>query len=330
MDPYRIETNQAGRRILIIQDFCDIKDDNSLTANDFDIVYFDTDHLQYNQVRQLFSETSPIRCGRFYLKPRFMSIHNASMYERMDGLIDGYGVSAIDNDVTVKAEGILFQIEKLDAVRSFKEPADAEELFRRMCVYCFTREEYNFTATTIRSIAKGLSNVYLAYAIINHTLGSNENPDDADLRLLIKSLEDKKYIVRTNFVERIPLCPDCNSDHLVFSECCTKCNSSNLKEEDLIHHFRCANISPESDYLEGEMLRCPKCKRMLRHIGIDYDRPAKVQTCMDCHSQQFRSKIKVLCGTGGRVYTPSELNQYDIYEYNFNPLGIQEILKRGI
>ena len=69
---------------------------------------------------------------------------------------------------------------------------------------------------------------------------------------------------------------------------------------------------------------------MLRHIGIDYDRPAKVQTCMDCHSQQFRSKIKVLCGTGGRAYTPSELNQYDIYEYNFTPLGIQEILKQGI
>ena len=77
MDPYRIETNQAGRRILIIQDFCDIKNDNSFTANDFDIVYFDAGHLQYNQVRQLCSETSPIRRGRFYLKPRFMSMHQS-------------------------------------------------------------------------------------------------------------------------------------------------------------------------------------------------------------------------------------------------------------
>ena len=330
MEPYRIETNQAGRRVFIIQDFADIDSDKSFTADDFDLVYFDTGHIPYNQVRQMMSETSPIHRSRFYLKPRYMSVVNSNLYEHMDGLIDGYGVSAIDPDITVKAEGILFQIDALKACETYKTPADEEEIFRRICVYCFTREQYNFTATTIWSLASGVSKTYMAYSVINHAIGANASPDDSDMRKLVDKLLEKNYIEPAKFVERIQLCPDCHGDNLIFSECCKKCKSSDLKEEDLIHHFRCANISPESEYMSDGELICPKCKRLLRHIGLDYDRPSKVQTCNNCGAQQFNSAIKVLCANCGNIYSPSQLQRYDVFEYNFTQYGIQEILKRGL
>ena len=38
------------------------------------------------------------------------------------------------------------------------------------------------------------------------------------------------------------------------------------------------------------MLICPKCHKKLRHIGVDYDRPAVVYTCNDCENS-FTSPI---------------------------------------
>ncbi|MFQ9809072.1 MAG: hypothetical protein ACLRYB_05330 [Segatella copri] len=42
--------------------------------------------------------------------------------------------------------------------------------------------------------------------------------------------------------------------HLLYTECCPKCGSSNLKFQNIIHHFSCANVSPESSYNVGGML----------------------------------------------------------------------------
>lgn len=330
MDPYRIETNSAGRKILIIQDYLNSRIEDDFDSIDFDIIFFDVAHLPYNLVRDMVAQTSPFVHKRFLYIPRFMNMLNYSSFERISALIDGFAPSAIDNDVTIRAEEIIFQCEKLHVHDFYNPVLDEQELFRRMAVFSFTREQLTFTNTTIPTLREGLSAIFAGYVIVRRLVGNDPNPDDSNIREITAKLLEMGYIEPTKFVERIHLCPSCSHDHLIFSECCTKCKSSNLKEEDMIHHFRCANISKESDYIYDDELRCPKCKRRLRHIGIDYDRPSKVQTCIECGAVQLHSEMKVICAKCGQQIQPHQLTPYDIYQYTFTPLGIRELCTHAL
>ena len=328
MDLYRIEPNSAGRKVLIIQDYFDVRDEK-VNELDFDLIYFDLAHVHYNLVREMVSQTSPFVHRKFRMMPRFMSMLHFGHFERFGALIDGFSPSAFDNSVTQRAEEIIFQIEKLGAHNFYAQDMDENELFRRMCVFCFTRQDLSFTNTTIPTLRSGLSAVFAAYVLVRRMVGNDPNPDDSNIRAITNKFLEMEYITPTKFVERIHLCQMCGSDHLLFTECCNKCKSSNLKEEDMIHHFRCANISKESDYLFDDELRCPKCKRQLRHIGIDYDRPSKVQTCNECGAVQLHSEMKVICSKCGHHMQPLDLKPYDIYEYTFTPHGIRELCEHA-
>ena len=130
------------------------------------------------------------------------------------------------------------------------------------------------------------------------------------------------YAKRKDFVERIHLCPFCNNSHLYYMEACPKCDSSLLKEEPVLHHFRCANISPESSYAYDGELRCPKCHQFLRHIGVDYDRPSNVYTCQECSHTFLHTRMKVYCTSCKKTYRPSDLLPLDVYSYEFTSEGI--------
>lgn len=325
MEAYSIETNQAGRKILMVKEYFDIDATEGIKESDFDIVFLDTPHLSYNSIRHLLGQTSPVISRKCRLKPRFMTLFNQNNLDKLRPLIDGFAQSAVDNNVTLRSEEIYRQYNKLGLV-PLKGKIDSEkDFFIRICQYCLSREMMNFTASTIPSLSKGLSDVYSAYVDIHETVGCGNNPDDKNLRRLVAQMLEQGYIEPVKFVERIHLCPMCQSDQLIFAECCTNCKSSNLKEEDMIHHFRCANIAPEREYIYDGDLRCPKCKKFLRHIGIDYDRPSKVQTCNDCGTTQLHSEMKVICAACGHSTQPHKLTPYDIEEYTFTPKGIQEL-----
>lgn len=326
MEQYDIITNVVGRRILVIREYFDIDATPELEYDNFDITFLDVPHISYNSIRHLLGKTSPLISNKCRLKPRFMTAFNSNRLDDLAALLDGISQSAVDDDVTVKSEEILTRMESLHIVPQDGEIDDERDFFRRICQYCISRNRLDFTSSTIPTLSMGLSAVYSAYVDIHETVGCGNNPDDTNLRRIVKSSFDKGYIEPKRFVERIHLCPKCQSDQLLFSECCTKCNSSNLTSEDMIHHFRCANISPESEYQYDGELRCPKCRHFLRHIGIDYDRPSKVQVCNNCGETQLHSEMKVTCAVCGHVTQPHQLIPYDIQEWTFTPKGIKELI----
>lgn len=325
METYDIVTNKVGRRILRARDYIDIDANDNIAYEDFDIVFLDTPQLSYNTIRHMLGKTSPLISRKCRLKPRFMTVFNSSRLEKLEALIDGFAQSATDDTVTLRSEEILEQIKNLQIIPKDSEIDDERDFFRRLTQYCISRSLLDFTASTIPSLAKGLSAIYSAYVDIHETVGCGNNPDDTNLRRIVESCIEKGYIEPKQFVERIHLCPKCHSDSLLFSECCTKCKSSNLTSEDMIHHFRCANISPESEYLYDGKLRCPKCRHFLRHIGIDYDRPGKVHVCNNCGETQLHSEMKVTCAVCGLVTQPHLLIPYDIQEWTFTPKGKKEL-----
>ena len=131
------------------------------------------------------------------------------------------------------------------------------------------------------------------------------------------------FAEKVRLKDKVHTCPECGDSHLLFMECCPKCKSSNIKQEAILHHFRCANISPESTYQWDGELRCPKCKKILRHVGVDYDRPATVYTCYECGNNFMRSDMRVECTNCGVTTTPDALIAVDVIEYKLTADGLR-------
>jgi Thaumarchaeal output domain 1 len=70
------------------------------------------------------------------------------------------------------------------------------------------------------------------------------------------------------FFDRLHFCPTCNSSRLSVREECSACRSTNVEEESVVNHFRCAHQAMERQFKQGEMLMCPKCRQRLRHFGV--------------------------------------------------------------
>ncbi len=109
----------------------------------------------------------------------------------------------------------------------------------------------------------------------------------------------KEHLIETEFFDRLHHCPDCSSARLIVREECPSCKSAQLEEQSYLHHFRCAYQGPESDFLHGDDLQCPKCRRKLAHFGTDYDRPGLMLVCEGCASTTSEPHVAFSCSDCG-------------------------------
>ena len=118
--------------------------------------------------------------------------------------------------------------------------------------------------------------------------------DPAEIESLLAKLRAEE-LVETAFFERVHSCPACQSSRLIVREECPACGSAHLAEESYLHHFRCACQAPERDFVRGDDLVCPKCRRELRHFGQDYDRPGIMTRCETCAATTADPQVAFVC-----------------------------------
>ncbi len=138
----------------------------------------------------------------------------------------------------------------------------------------------------------------------------------------------KQGYLKEDFFDAVYLCAKCSSAALQYREICPKCQSSNLKQQDLIHHFRCAYVGPRSDFQpSGDIydLVCPKCDKRLKHIGVDYDKPAVVYDCLSCHHVFQDPIISAKCLTCDHENETENLVRNELYTYTLQPAAINFI-----
>jgi len=123
-------------------------------------------------------------------------------------------------------------------------------------------------------------------------------------------------LFRSSAMDKVNVCYECQSSYLNFSECCTKCTSIDLKTEELVHHFRCAYVGPQSDFTKNDKLVCPKCDHQLKHIGIDYDKPSEIHTCKSCNHSSQETKMKARCVDCAKENELDQLTTFTISRYH--------------
>ncbi len=121
----------------------------------------------------------------------------------------------------------------------------------------------------------------------------------------IQSLEEEQLLT-ARLVDKINVCPHCEHTQINFRELCPNCNSLNINEESAIHHYRCAYVGRESEFRRVGKLTCPKCTHELRHIGVDYDKPAEVLWCNDCGHNFADPVLSCFCLVCGNTFAPED------------------------
>jgi hypothetical protein len=146
----------------------------------------------------------------------------------------------------------------------------------------------------------------------------------AGTRRQLESLADMDLLRRRHFA-RTHACGKCGSARLHVFEACPGCGGGDLIEETLVHHYRCGCQEPESRFRSGELLVCPKCRRELRHVGVDYGKPGKIDLCRTCGAVASEPLAHFMCMDCSTVTPAESAATTDWYDYDITDEGLSSL-----
>ncbi len=232
-----------------------------------------------------------------YLTPLFFM---GNSKRQVDGLFDEKNPYAI----VQKTQNIRRSISFFENIPL---PPDSDQrLLVKVLRYLISR------SASLKAVASRQSHIGYQYPLIEDM---SIESDPLQILQLLNKYADKDFF-KADIIDNVNLCYECNSNYLNFSECCTKCHSIDLKTENLIHHFRCAYIGPESDFIKDNQMKCPKCDHLLKHIGIDYDKPSEIHTCRSCNHSSQETTMKAKCVDCSKENNLDQLTTYHINDYS--------------
>jgi len=128
-------------------------------------------------------------------------------------------------------------------------------------------------------------------------------------------------LLLTDLVDQVNLCPQCGDYRLNIREVCPVCGSPDIFKEKTIQHFPCGHVAPESAFVEQESYVCPKCRKPLKHIGVDYAKPGEVVVCGHCGEVSAEPETNCLSLVCGLVVAPAALHQLPVHRYRLSQKG---------
>ena len=134
---------------------------------------------------------------------------------------------------------------------------------------------------------------------------------------ILHELYDEGVLSRTLF-DKVGLCPTCNFHTLNFREVCPKCGDLDIEIESIYHHFSCGYVGPAADFkkaLNQDEFVCPKCDKVLRHIGLDYEKPSDTFICRKCSFIFTEPAVDFKCFYCDIVAPAEEVLVSEVYSY---------------
>lgn len=316
MKKLEIVVNKRGQRILIVTEAHNSVyiDHSHLKYDDFDAVMYASSNG--NLLSHQFFQLSPITRPTFYLKPFFVHplVRNSTY---LKGASDGLFTDVNDEALISKIDEIKQTFEALNMeVQLDKLKDDEHDIMVSIFRFFILRggmPRPKLRVGTSSGYSVGLIEYYLRF----HSLSWKTMMAVYEYGL------ERRYLESIEDMDRIHFCKKCFATHLIHTAICPKCSSHRIEEVSMLHHYPCANISVESTYMKDGLLVCPKCRKRLRHIGVDYDRPMGVYNCHDCYISFSQSKIRVTCTKCANVTALQELGSSDVHHYCFTNLGIE-------
>jgi len=116
--------------------------------------------------------------------------------------------------------------------------------------------------------------------------------------------------------ETIHLCPYCQNWALHFREVCPHCQDPRVHSVEMMHHYGCGCVAPQEQFRSGSKMVCPKCHQLVRHLGVDYERPASTFQCESCQALFAEPEISCRSLVCGRSFPVDHATIHHLYGYH--------------
>jgi len=115
--------------------------------------------------------------------------------------------------------------------------------------------------------------------------------DETQIESYIKDLESKNKLTKLDD-KREMSCNQCDSVKVIQIFYCPSCQRNDFKIAKIIEHFKCGNFSQESEYVND---KCPKCKKEIKALGVDYRVLKNRYICNQCSEVFQELSSSFLC-----------------------------------
>ncbi len=122
---------------------------------------------------------------------------------------------------------------------------------------------------------------------------------DAEIIRLLESLVSKKFI---NKQEKgsVLLCPKCGGHANMSVLICPRCGSTKVGCKEDINHPDCEYWGPREEYIDGVLLRCPRCNELLDEKALEgtpgyYSVSDPYFECQDCGTAVSKNNLTMVC-----------------------------------
>jgi len=298
----KIQT-QSGKEFFFISDFAgvDIKK----------VVISDAIILDYSNSVGCIALLKQIRASyveSIYLVPVFILSINNEIDSLTDALSDGV-IHSLQEETFIGTYRVIDQ--RIKQLQNTDNSDQEIKIQNKLLRYHYTRHR------RLKPIVSAQSHTGYIYPLLSLHF---ENANTEEKYALLDKMVAKEYF-KIRYEDVVHLCSNCFSGFLNYREVCPKCHSSDLHTENLVHHFVCAHVAPESDFINGDQMICEKCNRLLRHIGVDYDKPSLIYTCNNCGHHFQESVMHALCMNCTSIHNVDSLLERKIYNYELTALG---------
>ena len=317
-----IQNTDGERRVLVLDSPFAIDESPDFPEYLFDVVFIVNESAE--ETKTILGSINPVTSAKCCYKPLFVSASLKGKMGNYDEIIDGYADDWNSLEVLTAVENLIAYRNQIGLGTQEDPILSSNQFFIRLTRFLISRKKTELVPKLDVSASTGY---VIPVFDLFYRLGHYEL---SEYFVFMQSMTEKGLFRTSKFVNKVFLCPTCLNSHILFLQSCPKCGQSAIHTEEVIHHFRCANVSPEHTYNFGGQLRCPKCHKMLRHIGMDYDRPTTIHTCSTCGNTFIEPKMKSVCTNCHNNHDADELIPQDIYLYEITSEGRQSVISPNI
>ncbi len=149
--------------------------------------------------------------------------------------------------------------------------------------------------------------------------------DPQDLLYAMEKLKESEILSSKVHCSSIS-CPHCGSHRMNFYLKCFQCDSMVFEKGEAIEHFSCGHIDFARNFERGDELECPKCRKKLRLVGVDYRRIYSLYRCSSGH--MFSSPIiKLTCIKCDRTFSLEDARIIQQHTYELTEHGKDQLRK---
>jgi len=148
-------------------------------------------------------------------------------------------------------------------------------------------------------------------------------PTDELLKAL--SMMTEKSLLIAEETGTVISCPQCSSLSYSLSLKCPDCGVGSMTKGEALEHMTCGHVGFRSEFEQANKeLVCPKCRKPLKIIGVDYK---KVEIWYRCSRNHLFNAPKTVftCSACGREFSLDEAFLQPLYQYVLSDSGAEAL-----